>query len=179
MKWWDQMPWSYFFNVNFQPSFFTVLFTLIKRLFSSSSLSGGIICISEVVDISPGNLESSLCFIHPGISHDILRSLECPLALGLLPPGLLEDFLLKLPDFYHQPSKAQFLLWRVQSGPGWFSLWPWVVQPLALEVKLVLVTQSCLTLHDPMDYSLPGSSAHGIFQARVLAWGAIAFWLNP
>ena len=37
------------------------------------------------------------------------------------------------------------------------------------------VTQSCPTLGDPMDYSLPGSSAHGIFQARVLEWGAIAF----
>ena len=37
------------------------------------------------------------------------------------------------------------------------------------------VAQSCLTLHDPMDCSLPGSSAQGIFQARVLEWGAIAF----
>ena len=37
------------------------------------------------------------------------------------------------------------------------------------------VTQSCLTLSDPMDCSLPGSSVHGIFQARVLEWGAIAF----
>ena len=36
------------------------------------------------------------------------------------------------------------------------------------------VTQSCLTLSDPMDCSLPGSSIHGIFQARVLEWGAIA-----
>ena len=36
------------------------------------------------------------------------------------------------------------------------------------------VTQSCLTLRDPMDCSLPGSSVHGIFQARVLEWGAIA-----
>ena len=35
--------------------------------------------------------------------------------------------------------------------------------------------QSCPTLRDPMDCSLPGSSAHGIFQARVLEWGAIAF----
>ena len=34
------------------------------------------------------------------------------------------------------------------------------------------VAQSCLT-RDPMDYSLPGSSIHGIFQARVLEWGAI------
>ena len=37
------------------------------------------------------------------------------------------------------------------------------------------VTQSCLTLSDHMDYSLPGYSIHGIFQARVLEWGAIAF----
>ena len=37
------------------------------------------------------------------------------------------------------------------------------------------VAQSCLTPRDPMDRSPPGSSAHGIFQARVLEWGAIAF----
>ena len=37
------------------------------------------------------------------------------------------------------------------------------------------VAQSCLTLRDPMDCSLPGSSAHGIFQARVLEWVVIAF----
>ena len=37
------------------------------------------------------------------------------------------------------------------------------------------VAQSCLTLGDPMDCSLPGSSVHGISQARVLEWGAIAF----
>ena len=37
------------------------------------------------------------------------------------------------------------------------------------------VAQSCPTLSDPMDCSLPGSSAHGIFQARVLEWGAITF----
>ena len=37
------------------------------------------------------------------------------------------------------------------------------------------VAQSCPTLSDPMDCSLPGSSVHGIFQARVLEWGATAF----
>ena len=37
------------------------------------------------------------------------------------------------------------------------------------------VAQSCPTFSDPMDCSLPGSSVHGIFQARVLEWGAIAF----
>ena len=37
------------------------------------------------------------------------------------------------------------------------------------------VARSCPTLYDPMDCSLPGPSVHGIFQARVLEWGAIAF----
>ena len=40
------------------------------------------------------------------------------------------------------------------------------------------VTQSCPTLSNPMDCSLPGSSIHGIFQARVLEWGAIVFSLK-
>ena len=37
------------------------------------------------------------------------------------------------------------------------------------------VAQSCPTLSDPMDCSLPGSSVHGIFQARVLEWVEVAF----
>ena len=37
------------------------------------------------------------------------------------------------------------------------------------------VAQSCLTLSDPMDCTLPGSSVHGIFQAKLLEWGAIPF----
>ena len=37
------------------------------------------------------------------------------------------------------------------------------------------IAQSCPTLSDPMDCSLPGSSIHGIFQARVLEWVAVAF----
>ena len=40
------------------------------------------------------------------------------------------------------------------------------------------VAQWCPTLSDPMDCSLPGSSIHGIFQARVLEWGPIAFSTN-
>ena len=53
-----------------------------------------------------------------------------------------------------------------------YCLWPLLT---TLEVKSSQVTQSCLTLCDPMDCSLPGSSVHGIFQARVLEWGAISF----
>ena len=40
---------------------------------------------------------------------------------------------------------------------------------------IVLVTQSCLILCDPMDYSVPGSSVHRILQARILEWVAIPF----
>ena len=39
----------------------------------------------------------------------------------------------------------------------------------------VLVAQSCMTLCDPMGYSLPGSSVHGILQTRILEWVAILF----
>ena len=50
------------------------------------------------------------------------------------------------------------------SGTVWFDSYPWYV-----------VAQSCPTLCDPMDCSPPGSSVHGIFQARMLEWIAISF----
>ena len=64
-----------FWMLSFKPAFSPSSFTFIKRLFSSSSISAirvVIICISEVVDISPGNLDFSLCFIQPSILHDVL-----------------------------------------------------------------------------------------------------------
>ena len=42
-------------------------------------------------------------------------------------------------------------------------------------ISCCFISQSCLTLCDPMIYSLPGSSVHGIFQARILEWVAISF----
>ena len=45
-----------------------------------------------------------------------------------------------------------------------------------LMLAVVLVVQSCLTLCKPMDYSPPGSSVHGILQARTLEWGATSFF---
>ena len=51
----------------------------------------------------------------------------------------------------------------------------WSGLPFPSPMRESEVTQSCLTPSDPMDCSLPGSSVHGIFQARVLEWGAIAF----
>ena len=47
--------------------------------------------------------------------------------------------------------------------------------PAYIKAKKSKVTQSCPTLCDPMGYGLPGSSVHGIFQARILEWVAISF----
>ena len=52
------------------------------------------------------------------------------------------------------------------------------IPEIILDTSEIEVAQSCPTLSDPMDCSLPGSSIHGIFQARVLEWGAIAFSNN-
>ena len=63
------------------------------------------------------------------------------------------------------------------SGSSWFT-YCWSLAGRILSITLLVcesvseVAQSCPTLCDPMDYSLPSSSIHGIFQARVLEWGA-------
>ena len=59
------------------------------------------------------------------------------------------------------PSQHQSLFQRVNSSHE--------------VIEVSEVAQSCPTLCNPMDYSLPGSSTHGIFQARVLEWVAISF----
>ena len=68
----------------------------------------------------------------------------------------------RLPRPWDSPGK--------NTGVGWHFLFQCMKVRRESEV-----TQSCLTLSDPMDCSPPGSSVHGIFQARVLEWGAIAF----
>ena len=60
-----------------------------------------------------------------------------------------------------------------QRGPAGYS--PWSLKESDMTSLRSSAAQSCPTLCDPMDCSLPGSSAHGISQARVLEWGAIAF----
>ena len=64
-----------FFMLSFKTAFLLSSFTLIKRLFSSSLLFchySGVICIFEVIDISPSNLDFNLWFIQPSISHEVL-----------------------------------------------------------------------------------------------------------
>ena len=65
---------------------------------------------------------------------------------------------------------------RMCSLPRCFPSWKSYFLLQSMKVKNEReVAQSCPTLRDPMDCSLPGSSAHGIFQAGVLEWVAIAF----
>ena len=64
-----------FLMLSFKPAFSLSSLTFIKRLFSSYSPSAirvVIIYIAEVANISPGNLDSSLCFFQPSVSHDVL-----------------------------------------------------------------------------------------------------------
>ena len=61
--------------LNFKPAFSTLLFHLHQEalyFLFTFCLKGGITCIFVVIDISPSSLDSSLCFIQPGISHDVL-----------------------------------------------------------------------------------------------------------
>ena len=46
---------------------------------------------------------------------------------------------------------------------------------MTMMMKAIVCAQSCLTLRDPMDCSLPGSSIHGILQARIMEWVTSAF----
>ena len=63
-----------FGTLSFKPTFSLSTFTFIKRLFSSSSFSAIKVLSSayQVIDISPGNLDSSLCFFQSSVSHDVL-----------------------------------------------------------------------------------------------------------
>ena len=71
-------PWVYMLNFKTVFFFFSTLLFYIHQealwfLFNSWHM-GGVICISEVIDISPGSLDSSLCFIQPSILHEVLCS---------------------------------------------------------------------------------------------------------
>ena len=80
-------------------------------------------------------------------------------------------FLLSHCDFF-PPSLSEVVL-RC-TGTLWRHKLPYIFMCLILKRK-VLVAQLCSTLCDPTDYSPPGSSVHGILQARILEWVAISF----
>ena len=98
-----------------------------------------------------------------------------------------EDFsLLKYQFFPKLIYKFHVLPIKRPTGYGNTKNWVWLKQVckwmkmlknihFLISKMCVLTPQWCLTLCSPMDYSLPGSSDHGIFQARILEWGAFSF----
>ena len=97
---------------------------------------------------------------NPGLPH--CRSILSQLSHKGSPHGLRVKF-----KFTNRTPKPPW------AGPARVSsVFPCLCSPCKSESE---VTQSCLTLCDPMDYSLPGSSVHGVFLARILQWVAIFF----
>ena len=58
---------------------------------------------------------------------------------------------------------------------SWKRYWFFIIIIIIILIDVCLVTQSCLTLCEPMDCSPPGFSVHGILQARILEWVVIHF----
>ena len=123
---------------------------------------------------SPGDLPN------PGIKP---ASLKCPALAGYLPLAPLGKFRNRaaaaasvVSDSVRPHRRQPTRLPRPWDSPGENTGvgCHFLLQCMKVESESEVV-QSCPTLRDPMDCSLPGSSTHGILQARVLEWGAIAF----
>ena len=71
-------------------------------------------------------------------------------------------------------SEIDIIPWTAIKNNGIFEIFS-ICFALAAAAAAAKLLQSCPTLSNPMECSPPGSSVHGIFQARVLEWGAIAF----
>ena len=101
------------------------------------------------------------------VVSDSLRPMECMLLLLLL--LLLSRFSCVRPCATPETAAHQ-----APQSLGFSRQEHWSGLPFPSPMNESKVAQWCLTLRDPMDCSPPGSSVHGIFQARVLEWGAIA-----
>ena len=132
-------------------------------MFQYYSLKATYICISEVIDISPSNLDSSSCFLQSSISHDVL-CIEVKQA-GWQYTALYIVEVKKLKAARESCVTFACLLLCHHSSKHRFT---YIFK--FSEVKLL----SRVWLCDPMDCNLPGS-IHEIFQARILEWVAISF----
>ena len=97
-------------------------------------------------------------------------ALQAPLSMGFPRQKILEWF--PSPEYLPDPGIESMSLVSPALAGGFFT----TGSPGKHTDEICEVAQSCPTLCDPMDYSLPGSSLHGILQARVLEWGAISFF---
>ena len=134
---------------------------------------------------NPGDLVRFLGQKFPWRSNRLpTPAIGYPLHLGLFFYTVIRLYM-KVKVKSHSPVRPSATPWTTASqappsmGFSRQEYWSGVPLPSLLQCMKVKsqseVTQSCSTLCDPMDCSLPGSSIHGIFQARVLEWGATAF----
>ena len=117
--------------------------------------------------------DSSQQFVHPTVC-DLLHgplAISFPFHIYLFPWDLLEKTKGEWRNHYCRASSASLVLLLCCLGEKFASM---SSVPFCEWMK-VLVCQSCLTLCDPTDCSPPGSSVHGILQARILEWVAISF----
>ena len=150
--------------LSFKPAFSLSSFTFIKRLFSSSLSAISVVSSAylKLLIFLPAMLIPACASSNPAFllmySAAAAKSLQSCLTLcdpiDSSPPGS--------PRPWDSPGK--------NTGVGCHFL----LQCMKVKSESE-VAQSCPTLRDRTDCSLPGSSAHGIFQARVLEWVAIAF----
>ena len=141
-----------------------------------------------------GNINVIAGMLSPSVMSDSLRPhrlkpfrLLCPWdfpgqeywsGLPFPPPGDLSDPEIEPESAALQAHSLLLSRWRSsfeKIGRKGLDHQPKVSKAGKEEEERSEVTQLCLTLCDPMDCSLPGFSVHGIFQARVLEWGAISF----
>ena len=151
------LPWGdgtgchdlHFLNAELKPTFSLSSFTFINRLFSFSLLSAIRVLLSAYVSL--------LIFL---LANLIPTCASSSLAFHMI----YSEYKLNKQGDNIQP-------WHIP-----FPICKYYIKAMKIVAESESeVGQSCPTLCDPMDYSLPGSSAHGIFQARVLEWVAIFF----
>ena len=169
-----------FLMLSFKPSFSLSSFTLLFRFhqealqfFFTFCHKSDVICISEVIDISPSNLDSSLCFIQPGISHDAykLNKESDNIQPWCTPFPILNQSIIPCPVLTVASWPAYRLLWRqvrwsgipisLKNFPQFLVIY--TVKDFSIVNKAevdVFLEFSCF-FHDPADVSnlISGSSA--------------------
>ena len=130
---------------------------LLKEILNNNTLKG-LQCHTYVIGISSKGFLMNFCMLSKGLLLLLLLSRFSRVRLCATPETAA----------HQAPPSLGFSRQEHWSGLPFPS-------PMHERKSESEVAQLCPTLSDPMDCSLPGSSVHGIFQARVLEWGAIAF----
>ena len=136
-------------------------------------------CPSPTPGVHPNSCALSR-WCHPAISSSVVPFSSCPQSLLASESFLMSQLFAWGGQSTGVSALASFLPKKSQ---GWSSEWTgwchmrgyYSLSQIEFLCITVLVTQSCLTLCDLMDWSPPGSFAHRILQARILEWGAIPF----